>query len=934
MLYAVTRPVKFKAEATFREKGKANDNNKGIESLFMSPSQLGESEAVSLLKSRTILEDVIKKMGLQAQTTELQTIFQPIKDLVNNFIVELAYFTRNKNPSISQSYPSLQFRDVDYDGDHVRSLQIVFNDKERYTIYEKDGTLIGEGFIGKPVRYDDFAMTIVTAPGKEHQQTYNLKILPMYLTVDNIKGDMKIYLDKEDKKLVNLSYAHTNRNHSIKVLDQVMASYQSILGNEDNRYANLQLDYLRKRHNETFDKQARVMKDYADELANDLSHTGYTSSENELAFLAKIHHEYHEELMKIELSLKHLEDMVNNDAVLTKNHYGVDFNSINQFIQELEAYKQQRDSLAIALRQKILLDTQNINMEFEHQIVNLDQMKKDSHEISKLIAQMESDEEIDKDTHVFNDKSLLVRAWIEKAQEAQEAYIDASQDKSAALKTEWDTQKNNALSYLRNLLKLNETHAQVIKERLSNHYDPKSEYNGLDLDTARQLYLSYCKDVGLLEAEIRQNAYIIKELEDPNFEVNSLSSIVKDPIAQEIVNKSSELALSLRDEDNRSSREIARTKEELAFQKRFLSEHLRQTNIMLELRKNLLEEKLYSLQGVTMELIHQKITIIQKQIHDFISSKIASLELEKKLYEKNLAEVNRKMAMLPSKWVSEQILNQNLVLNKSIVEEITKMVESKNISNHMEVIKSSPVDSAFAAPRPIYPKIVIFTVLGAFAGFVFSLGYFVIQAMFNGVRASEQNLRDSGQYVAGTLTLASSLKPYTDQDLDALRKILYRYRDEKKLLLLLNVGKGIDYSLQLADLFKMTELSVVCISACFDNWKENQLPGLLQVLEGKTDNPRIVTHEEIDCISSGGISRYTSELLSSDRFLRFLNTMQKQYDVVCVVSNVALTTGEAQGLFNLFNNIVVSITDENLLDLKTYIEAEKNKKITFVMSRS
>ena len=108
---------------------------------------------------------------------------------------------------------------------------------------------------------------------------------------------------------------------------------------------------------------------------------------------------------------------------------------------------------------------------------------------------------------------------------------------------------------------------------------------------ATNLYLDYSKQLVQMEGKIRQNLFFIHQLENPEFEISSLSAQVEDEVSQNIIRKASELLLNLRDQNNQSLKEQERLKEELKLQRTFLCIHLNQMVALMELNKQLMERK-------------------------------------------------------------------------------------------------------------------------------------------------------------------------------------------------------------------------------------------------------------------------------------------------------------------------------------------------------
>ena len=95
-----------------------------------------------------------------------------------------------------------------------------------------------------------------------------------------------------------------------------------------------------------------------------------------------------------------------------------------------------------------------------------------------------------------------------------------------------------------------------------------------------------------------------------------------------------------------------------------------------------------------------------------MSSRLNNLQQEKKLIQRQLDDIHTQMALLPTKWVSEKMLTQEVETHQRIVAELTALVESKNVSHKLEVIQSASIDPSIPPVHPIPPKVLLFSLMG------------------------------------------------------------------------------------------------------------------------------------------------------------------------------------------------------------------------------
>lgn len=459
--------------------------------------------------------------------------------------------------------------------------------------------------------------------------------------------------------------------------------------------------------------------------------------------------------------------------------------------------------------------------------------------------------------------------------------------------------------------------------------DSQPEFEGIDLRMADDLYLAYSKELNEVEADVLQQRFIVEQIGKEGFEISSLSGVLKDSVSKQMIGKVSDLNLKLRDRENRTEREISRLQEELALQEQFLTAHITQTIQLLNVHQERLQKKIASLQQKTLMLIQQRVSILEKHLAEYMETRLTNFGQEKQIITQHQKELQKEVAMLPQKWVSEKLVDQRVAMNKQMAEEITRLVETKNISNSLEVVESAPIDYAVTPIHPRSPKTVLFALLGALVGGMGMVTYVIITGVKRGVPATDETLTLAGQEVAGSLSPTLTAPPL-DHDLETIRRIMDRALSAASesvfgRSLALIIGENADYSTQLATLCKKRGESVLILPLTFDRHEKQQ--GLLQYLEGTIDEPPIIKGELYDKISIGGPSRYGHELLAKRAFTELLEKLTDHYDCVIGVSHATPTSIEAKALLQRFDHLALTLTDETLEELSPYF----GKKSTFIL---
>lgn len=429
----------------------------------------------------------------------------------------------------------------------------------------------------------------------------------------------------------------------------------------------------------------------------------------------------------------------------------------------------------------------------------------------------------------------------------------------------------------------------------------REELEGITLATAQSLYGSYQKELDETQKNIRQLIYFEKQIFMPTFELSSLGGVLRDSVGQSMVQKAAEISLKLRDEKNHSLKEMARLQEALNTEKTFLSHHMKQMEELEKVRKKLVEEKIRSLQTICLDLIKK----------------------EKKLIEEKLQELTVKMEDLPEKWRRESHLQFTKELNMGIIEGISKVVESKNLTHNLFHVDSKPIDKAIPPLLPIAPLLLLFSVGGGgLASLLFFL-FFLGQGLVRGFPLSFDTLHFYGFKGAGLFSRLchAPLNEIGSSDLHTLREIQQRISRHKKKTpcVALVGGDRPDYSLNLAELFALQNKRILLIHSAFNKTvTPDEASGLWHYLEGRVAEIHPQKRRGFDFISTGGTSRHAPELLSRENFAKLLEKFKPHYDLILIYTTALPALADAHVFFKYADAIIVTGAEEKPSDLLPY----------------
>ncbi|MBA3957953.1 MAG: hypothetical protein H0X51_06140 [Parachlamydiaceae bacterium] len=905
--YILTNPVQYLSQASFREKngssGMVTNSSSLTAALLGGTKTANNSEIVSTMKSRLMIERLIHELNLQGTLEKKVARFPMLANIRDNLKAEWANLRKRKGPLLKENPLPIAVQALSYNEETSRQFQIQFNNDSSFLIWPSRKADPMHAKLGDEITIDTVRFTLVrTDSSPLTGETFLLNVEPLYTVVERVLARLTIETDREDKSLIRLKYLDTDRYRAAASLNALMQLYRTYLKEEQSRVSDEQLAYLETRQGEMKEVMRHMMEQHAAVLSSDVMSLGFPDVSSAIHFFAAIQQKYTQDLLTIDLELKR----VQRDTSVYFEQSG-DANTINPILTRIRDLKRQADSIELALGESV--EQNNVAQKLEA----LADVERKFQETKSVIASLAKDEKPNHALKIFEDPKYQLTTWYEQLSACRTA-----EEKHAC--------SEHFLAYLSHLKHLLFVHGKALQDQIVHQRNTSQEFQGIDLDTARDLYINYSRDLNVAEADESQTHFIIKQMQDPAFEISSLSSILQDDVSKKMISQASALVLSLKDENNRSEREQERARAELAVQKGFLSEHLNQTIQLQQLRQSLLKDKIRSLQTATLGLIQQELSVLDKHLSDYMATRQEQLLDQRVIIEQHQRELQQEMAKLSSKWVSEKLIDQQMEMNARMVEEITKLVESKNTSSNLDLIQSAPVDIAIPALQPNPPKIVLFAVLGACLGVVLSVSSIFVRNIATGLPVTESSLRHAKQSVLGTLsnlyqkTPTKSILP--DHDLEILRQLtqfLKSHSDSNGgqiATLILNSNKA-DYSTNLAQLLAKQGSKVLLLPLVFDQPADEQiLPGMLQYLDGEVSGPKIIKGQMYDTIAPGGPSRYAYELIQTVRFQQLLSAVKQEYDWILLKTYADVKSAEVNSLLHTSEYAVVTITNQKWDDIK------------------
>ncbi len=927
VLFTLTRPLKYSGEGTFREKSK----NDGSESRSLTSLLTGggssnaESIALSSMKSRRIIEIPVRDLGLQAEVKPYSVLpkvvtkgIQLLKNIKDNLKVEYALFRGRSRPSISYKKDDIRFSHIQFHQELPLQLYVKVLNSTEFSVEDPETRFSGMGTFGDTFVYGDISFivhpnTIEPLEGEKYEVT----LTPLHQVASNIGKNITVELERVDKGLLKVNYDHADRAIATNIVNGVMNGYRKHLLQEHQKQSLEQIAYLQNRQVEMGGKLKQLLEEHAE---------NFSSNANTIEFLVSTQQAHKKELMAIELESLHLVKALEEGSSYFERHTadGNYQGGLQQILAEIRKLRQQNDSIQLALRAHSQSENALAETHFEEQIQSMHEIKQHQEDIRYLQVAVNDEVFPTEKLSILENPKYLVNSWYQKTAQAYDDYRKCEAHEKLTKKTEWETCRTHFNEYLVNLQHVLEVLERTMRERLTHQQNPFQEFEGISLETAQQLYISYSKENNTLEAQKAQIAFIIDKLDEPDFEISSLSSILNDTVSKEMVERASNLLLAIKDEDNRTNRELDRLKHDLNLQRGFLKMHLNQTIQLIALKEDLIKEKISSLQNITQELIRQQIIILEKHLLDYAKSRLESLAHERSVIEHHQEDLRREMASTPAVWASQKIVDQQMEVNKRIVQDIASLVESKNISGNIELNQSAPFDLAITPLYPKAPYTLLYAGLGGFLGGLITLCYLFARTVSQGVRATMDNIALSGGFTLGKLSkeyVPGAPDRLRDEDLELLRRLISHHAESlTPVRMLLIEGEGPDYSIDLAGLLRKQGISSVIVPLSFDQPTPTSHQGLLQYLEGSDKLPEIETVNGVSKVVTGGISRFSTELTGSEKFEKYIKTLSESYQWVIGVTHAAAGSAEAEALLATFNHVSITLQHERLKELYPYLE--------------
>jgi|GEM_PF-2809561 len=326
--FVLTRPVLYKSEGTFVDRGKGN----GIEPSALTLSLLEEKggEVLSLLQSERLLEKTVEKLGLQAHVSPAPSIpffLRPFYHLRSSW----AHFFNEKSPAFSDTPPPFLLTNLLYEGEEILSFELLLLE---------DGSHQAKTSISF-----DLVKTSSAKPG-----LYQVVVIPKKGAIKDLKGTLLVEASKKINELVLLDCTAPSRMMSALILNTLMAEAEHEMEMIERAGASKQVAVLEERQAKSLDKLEQLLQTHAHTLSKDLDQIGFIDTEKALAFYAQAEDRIEKDLLTLEFEKRRIEEALKiglQEVERLSSLKGM--SNLELPFHQLRELKAQRETLSFAL---------------------------------------------------------------------------------------------------------------------------------------------------------------------------------------------------------------------------------------------------------------------------------------------------------------------------------------------------------------------------------------------------------------------------------------------------------------------------------------------------------------------------------------------------------------------------------------------------------
>ena len=899
-------PITYKVEATFKESEvKATFPGESmLESMVRSVGIVGKNKGGYIITSALMLRPVIETLGMQASIASERGWRHRIDQLQDALLVERG--------RIRYPQEKFTFENVSYDGEMVHQYEILFTSKESFEIRDQQSQILEKGVVGEPLNLGAVTWTLKEVPKSlKLGHSYSLSFSPIHGYLVQLKDGIEVEAAMGDHSLINLTLECTDRLWGKQVLNTLMGVYQNYLLEENRRVSKGQIAYLARRRDEVCRQMDSFLEKHVDYLKESLGETGFLTLGQRLPFMQERKNNLSAELLGLKIESENLFQATSSSAFRLDSE-------MTGLQRELHCLNKERDELGLALMEKDhhsltkhmvkleALDLEEVRINtgvdhfFSHLFKGLNQNKRKRDDM--LIAASEFGQILSPDAH-----------QLVSIQKEKQRVLTLSQEKEHG---------ELPVAFLNNRLRLLSMQEEVFKQRIFHRTEIADEFAGVDIGTLKKLLLNHLNERDSRLTAISQLKFVKSQMEQESIEWVSLGSFLPDTLSKEIATEIGKIVQETRKKGNFTEKELER-KERVVFQKKEdLKKHMDQTAHLEHLKIALVNDQIGRLQTAILDMLNQEISLTEQQIKDRVQDRLFQVSQEREVLQGQVKEIVNEMERVPETWLQERQLQFSFDMNKSMVESLVRLVETKNIESNLATIESQPLDYAYASLTPKHPKLILIGCLGMFLGTFLGMGVSFARAFHQGIPLTLENLMARGKKVLGRFSPTVS-KIKNTEDIEVLRSLslLLKETEHPSVVVTLVLGEGVDYSASLAELLAKEDKNILLVHLDFSAKKSSKkLPGLAAYLEGEVEEPTLHKKPYGALMSMGRETPFGDELLKNQKFQDFIDHMRHDYDVILLALPKKAKDSLPKSFFALSDVMILSLATESFSQLTPYFK--------------
>lgn len=900
-------PVTYEILATFKEAHSVSGSpGEGLFETMIKSIGIGEDQkGYCIITSSSMLIPVVEKMGLQANIPGENGWKKRVKRFKDTIDAE------QRKPTTPEE--RFVFENVHYREETVKKYTLFFLSKNTFEVRTSKNRVLTTGHVGESVQFDGVTLTLQKVPSALNvRQDYVLTLSPLHDEVLALRERITVEAVQGERSLISLTLQDSDREFGKTILNTLMLAYKDYIQLDNKRVAQEQIAYLEKRREEFCHQMDHFLEEHVDYLKKSLGETGFLSLGQRLPLIQEHKKGLNEQLLDLDKEEERF-FVATSGSTFPFDH------EIAGLQREMHGLMKERDERGLALMES----TPPANFIARLDALNLEELRIKSG-VDQFLGQLisglhQNSYERDKILVHLGDFSEVLSPdayQLTKIQKEKKHLVTLLKEKEGIEVT---------ASYLRNQIRLLSIQEEILKQRVFRRSALAEEFLGIDIQTLKKVLLSALQERDSSLDKVRKMEFVKKQMHEEPVEWVSFSAALPDTLSREMALEIGKLTQQMRKKGSFTEKELERMERSALQKKGDLLKHMDQTIHLERLQTDLINKRMRLVQTALLDLINKDIAVLQQQIKDRISERLTHIKKEKELVRGQMDQIAEEMGKIPEMWLKERQLQFSSEMHKGMLESIVRLVESKNIENNLVTIESKPLDFAYSSIIPNHPKLKIITLLGMMVGMVLTFGCFFFRAFYQGIPLSLENLKVRGCKVLGKLSKKISLEHF---DLEVLRRLslLLKEKDQAPLVVTLVLGKGEDYSSLLAELLHKEGRKTLLVDLDFSQKREQRnLSGLLPFLEGKIQEPTVISKAYGAYLPLGGTSLFGDELLKSKTFSDFIAKTKLHYDVVLLALPQKAKDSLPKSFFSCSDVMIVKLAEENYEELLPYFQWHDDK---------